>query len=123
MKGKIKLLIAALIALTLVTVAYAQVPYMVGSGNTGAGGDYIGSNTSVSIAASGTYTVPMGTWYILPDANGRIQFNTASKATTANWVNMNATGAGMFLFTDGFVVQILNTSSSVTSTNNIIHMH
>lgn len=112
-----------MICLMVVAYAMAQIPHPAGtSTNTGPGGDFFAAASTATIApsdtASRTYTVPIGTWFILPDASGIIQIQTA----TSTWANYGAAGATGFLFSDGGAVRILNSSAVATSTNTLIKM-
>jgi hypothetical protein len=77
---------------------------------TGVGGDYYGTPVTLSIAASSSSVIPKGYYYILPDANGTIQFNKGG-----TWVNVASAGIGGFHFSDGATIRVAAGASASTT--------
>ncbi|PMP87197.1 MAG: hypothetical protein C0173_09775, partial [Desulfurella sp.] len=68
---------------------------------TGVNGDYYGAPVTLSIAANGNSVIPKGYYYILPDANGTVQFNN-----NGTWVNVASAGIGGLHFSDGATIRV-----------------
>lgn len=86
------------------------------STNVGQGGFLLGALQTKTILASGTYAIPAGMWIVIPDSNGKIQFNRATQSAPT-WTDYCPAGAGSTIVTDGGVTfQVLNTSGGSSST-------
>ena len=122
MNKKILLIVVALL-LTLLTYAYAQIPYPIGYA-TGPGGDYFAAGVTVTTnTTTSTYTIPLGTWFVLPDkTSGYVQINT----TGSSWTTLGATsafGSGMLLFSDGAIIRLTHSLGvATTATHTLIRM-
>jgi hypothetical protein len=71
-----------------------------------------GDDTSVSVAAGGTYTVPRGMYYVKCGANTKVQVYIAGA-----WTDFSAVGALVLVVSDGSNVRLYNTGTAAeTST-------
>jgi hypothetical protein len=71
-----------------------------------------GSDTSVSVAAGGTYTVPRGMYYVKCGANTKVQVYIGGA-----WTDFSAVGALVLVVSDGGSVRLYNTGTAAeTST-------
>lgn len=75
-----------------------------------------GITVSQTIAVSGNYIIPKGSWILFNDAAGLASLQVQSNETTPTWTNVrtNTQGIGGFVRSDGVNVRILNTSGAAT---------
>ena len=122
-----KKILAFAVALVFMFTVYAvaEIPHPVGSisggvpSNGAPGGDYLGSTATRSIASGDSYTIPIGTWFIIPDSNGTIQINRGT-SSSPTWVNYQSAGVAGFTFSDGVGLRV--SASGATSTTYTIKM-
>jgi len=69
-----------------------------------------GSDTSVSVSAGGTYTVPRGMYYVKCGASTKVQMYIAGA-----WTDYSALGALMLVVSDGNNVRLYNTGTAAES--------
>jgi len=71
-----------------------------------------GSDTSASVAAGGTYTIPRGMYYVKCGASTKVQVYIAGA-----WADYSAAGALVLVVSDGIHVRLYNTGTAAeTST-------
>jgi len=68
------------------------------------------SATTVSIAASGSYVVPAGFYYVLLTTNTKVQILVGT-----TWTDFTAANVKTFIFSDGQSVRIYNGGTSAES--------
>jgi hypothetical protein len=69
-----------------------------------------GSDTSVSVSAGGTYTVPRGMYYVKCGASTKVQVYI-----TGAWTDYSAVGALVLVVSDGSNVRLYNTGTASES--------